>query len=380
MPARLHPGTAVLALLVALAPGPARAADAAAAPTVETGEIAGAQFAIALPPGEWNKRLLLIAHGYRPEGTPLVADLNPARESIGTLLGEGWIVAATSYRRNGIVFGEAIEDLDALRAFVARIHGVPTRVIVEGDSLGGLIATLIAEREPALYDGAVAIDPTLYIKDPKALVGISLLPRIPLLFVSTAREDLQTKSYMTSLTARPPPTIQPALFLISRVGHANVNQAERLEVIRALNAWIEGGRDSLPKPRDQAPYFDATLPADPGPSTAEVSAEDHRLRTRVAEVDPVYGSLLLEAQPQDFAAAGIAPMTYCMVGAHGRFFRTLYGRNYSDVKDGQWIAFPDADGRILVSQGHTSAAATAKLGQGDAVGVAAVPPEGSPLR
>ena len=37
---------------------------------VDYGEIRGARFAIANPPGDWNRRVLLIAHGYRPERRP----------------------------------------------------------------------------------------------------------------------------------------------------------------------------------------------------------------------------------------------------------------------------------------------------------------------
>jgi hypothetical protein len=47
-------------------------------------------------------------------------------------------------------------------------------------------------------------------------VGLTLLPRIPLLFVATAREVAEPRSYLTALVARPPPVVQPVLFLIKR--------------------------------------------------------------------------------------------------------------------------------------------------------------------
>jgi pimeloyl-ACP methyl ester carboxylesterase len=288
------------------------------------------------------------------------------------------MIATTSYRRNGMIVADAIADLDALRSYVASAHGEPERVLIEGDSLGGLIATIIAERDKGAYDGAVVFDATLYLRDPTSQVGLTLMPRIPLLFVATARESAQAKSYITSLVARPAPVIQPVLFLISRVGHTNINQAERLEAVQAMNLWLDNGREALPRPRDQAPYFDATLPADPGPSTAEVSADAHTIETRVAEIDPVYGSVLLEAQPEDFAAAGIRPMSFCTLSARGKRFRILFGQSYGDVKDGQWIVFPDADGRTLVSQGHTSAAATSGLLVGDPVTLKLVMPGDPP--
>jgi hypothetical protein len=51
----------------------------------------------------WNNRLLLFAHGHRPLGTGLIADLGPTQEFYQHLLGEGWMIGMTSYRREGIV-------------------------------------------------------------------------------------------------------------------------------------------------------------------------------------------------------------------------------------------------------------------------------------
>ena len=115
---------------------------------------------------------------------------------------------------------------------------------------------------------------------------------------------------------------------------------------------------------------------EPGPSTAVAHADARGFDTRVAEVDPVYGSVLLEAQAGDFAAAGIEPMTYIEVRAHGSAYRALYGRTFTDAKHNQWVAFPDADGRTVLSRTFASAAATASLSAGDPVSVSAYGPGG----
>ena len=81
----------------------------------------------------------------------------------------------------------------------------------------------MAERDKGPYQGAVVFDATLYAKETDMKVGISLLPRIPLLFVATLRETKGAKSYLTSLVSRPDPVVPPALFLISREGHTNIN-------------------------------------------------------------------------------------------------------------------------------------------------------------
>jgi pimeloyl-ACP methyl ester carboxylesterase len=331
------------------------------------GQIAGARFAIARPPGDWNHDVLLIAHGYRPESAPLIADLHPERASNKALLDEGWIVATTSYRRNGLIIGDAIADLDALRAYISDAYGEPERVILEGESIGGLVVTIMAERDYGPYQGAVVFDATLYAKEPDMRVGLSLLPRIPLLFVATQHEAREARSYLTALVARPPPVVQPALFLISREGHTNISQAEHLEAYRAINDWIERGRDALPQPKPDQPYFDATVAPDPGPSTAVPHPDARGFDTFVAEVDAVYGNVLLEAQASDFESAGIAPMTYFELRVGARSYRALYARTYSDVKNDQWVAFPDADGRTVLSRTFADAAGSAGLRVGDRV-------------
>jgi pimeloyl-ACP methyl ester carboxylesterase len=370
------PITAALAALLTVADAATGiAAENAADPVkVDMGSIAGARFAIANPPGGWNKKLLLLAHGYRPDSAPLIADLHPELASIKAMLDGGWMVATTSYRRNGLIIGDAITDLDALRAYIVTAYGEPERVILEGESMGGEIVTMMAEREAGPYDGAVVFDATLYAKEPNMQVGLSLLPRIPLLFLSTQRETKEAVSYLTALVARPAPVIQPVLFLIQREGHTNINQPEHLEAIQALNAWIEGGRGALPQPKDQARYFDATIAPDPGPSTAIPLPGGRGFKTFVASVDAVYGNVLLEAQAQDFAGGGIAPMTFCTLQVGARSYRTLYGRTYSDVKDGEWVSFPDADGRTVLSRNFADAASSAGLKVGDALTFVPVEP------
>jgi pimeloyl-ACP methyl ester carboxylesterase len=371
---------AAIAAAICLGAACARADEPAPDVTVETGEIDGAQFAIARPAVQWNRKILLLAHGYRPEKTPLIADLHPARAALKAALDDGWIVATTSFRHNGMVISDSIADLDALRAYVVNEFGEPDRVILEGESMGGLIVTIMAERDKGLYDGAIAFDPTFYVKETSGQIGISLLPRIPLLLVATQKEALQSMRYLTALVARPAPTVQPALFLIQRIGHTNINQAEHIEAFWAMDAWIERGTDALPQPKNQAQYFDATIPADPGPSTSVVDPETHSIETKVAEVDAVYGNVLIEAQDQDFQAAGIPLMTYFTLEVNGKSYRTLYGRTYADVKEGDWVAFPDADGLTVAARFMANGAKTAGFYPGMTVKLTAVPSGVTPSR
>jgi S-adenosylmethionine hydrolase len=52
-----------------------------------------------------------------------------------------------------------------------------------------------------------------------------------------------------------------------------------------------------------------------------------------------------------------------------REWRVRYGSDYSDVARGEWVAFPRAEGVILLAMHYGNAAATAGLKAGDTVTV-----------
>ncbi len=338
-------------------------APVAPAPRLETGELAGAKFSIAHPL-HWNRRLLLIAHGYRDEKARLTADLLPDQLSRRALLDEGWMIATTSYRRNGTIVADAISDLDALRAHIAQTYGTPDRVILEGESMGGLIVTLIAEREPELYAGAVAIGAALSAKEANLTIALSVQPTIPLIFLSNQSELEGPKAYVTVKTNRPA-SIRPALFRVSRDGHVNINQRERLAALQALNAWIDRGRDALPRPASGSPDFDATIAADPQPSLVTPDADGRGFTARITEILDPSGNVILDAQPADFVAAGIRPRTYFRLTVRDQSYRVFYGRDFSSVKKGEWVALPHAENFFLLARNLGNAATTASLQLGD---------------
>ena len=356
-----------VAVLATLAP--ASSGAPAAALVVETGEIAGARFAVARP-ARWNQHLLLLAHGLRAEDRPLVADLFPEHLAYKTLLDEGWIVAKTSYRRNGLIVADAIADLDALRAHIAGKYGTPQRVLVESESMGGLIVTLIAERptvEPRLYHGAIAIGAALNLREPNsATTGVSLRPQIPLIFLTNQTELDGPRNYVAA-DVPGDMFVSPVLFRVSRDGHVNVNQHERLVALRALNSWLDRGRTALPRATDNSKFFDATVVPSPQPSQVVLHADGRGFDARVIEVSAVYGNVFLNAQPGDFQSIGVEKMTRFQLTAHGQTFRVLHGRDFNSVKRTEWVAFPNADGFFWLARNFADAAATAKLKVGDVV-------------
>jgi pimeloyl-ACP methyl ester carboxylesterase len=357
----LRIGARIFAALLGLLT-PLRAAPV----TIERGEIDGAKFAIARP-ANWNRRVLLLAHGLVEDPAPLVAELSPEHAEIKALLDEGWIVATTSFRRNGVIIADAIADLDALRLHLVNTFGSPERTLVMGESMGGLIVTLMAERDPEHYAGAIAIGAALSVREAKVAVALSLQPQIPLLFLANQTEFEAPKAYVSAKVDRPVASVRPVLFRIARDGHVNVNAHERLAALRALNLWLDRGRDALPKPAPGELYFDATVPADPVPSQAVFDADARGFAARITELAGNYGNVALNAQPTDLAAAGIKPKAAFQLIAHDQTYRVVYGRDFSSVKRGEWVVFPSADGFLWLARNFASAAATAHLEPGDTV-------------
>jgi pimeloyl-ACP methyl ester carboxylesterase len=357
----------------AMAAAPAIVPSGTGAPILEQGEIAGAKFTIARPVN-WNRRVLLLAHGLRSESLPLVADLFPGHLAYQALLDEGWMVAKTSYRRNGMIIADAIADLDALRDHIAVTYGTPERVLLEGESMGGLIGTLIAERgaehvegELRPYQGIVAIGAALGAQESNMTLGLSLQPRIPVIFLTNQSELDGPKTYVNAPRPRTDPETLPVLFRVSRSGHVNVNQRERLVALRALNAWLDSGRGALPQPAKDEPFFDATVPPAAQPSQVTLQADARGFEARVTEISSDYGNVFLNAQPADFSAAGIRPMTWFQLKVGAKTYRVRYGRDFDSVKRGEWVAFPNADGLTWLARNFGNASATAVLNLGDPV-------------
>jgi pimeloyl-ACP methyl ester carboxylesterase len=120
----------------------------------------GSQSLICVPVSGWNGVLIVWAHGFVAPNEPLTfGDLNltdgtPIPQVLHQL---GFAFAATTYRANGLVVLEGVEDLTELIEAFPRVTGrLPSRTYVVGTSEGALIATLLAERAAQRVDGVLA--------------------------------------------------------------------------------------------------------------------------------------------------------------------------------------------------------------------------------
>lgn len=113
----------------------------------------GARYRIELP-RIWNGTLLLYSHGYRP-AAPLppeyasvstTAEVAPDDTVAGHLLASGYALVGSAESRNGWTVGDSLAAADLLYSLFRTEVGVPARVYTWGESVGGMVSELLAER------------------------------------------------------------------------------------------------------------------------------------------------------------------------------------------------------------------------------------------
>jgi hypothetical protein len=132
------------------------------------GVTAGAKYSIVLPQ-KWNGTLLLYSHGYRfaQPGPPDFGAVSTSAQVSTTdpdgtgkdplsqkLLSEGYALAVSSYKTNGWAVADGVAADEALHDQFVKLVAKPKRTYVWGDSLGGLITEIVAEKNSSWVDGA----------------------------------------------------------------------------------------------------------------------------------------------------------------------------------------------------------------------------------
>lgn len=154
---------ALLALIAGAAPAAtvARADASPIPPGCTTGTLPhGALSLFCIPSSGWNGDLVVYAHGYVPVTEPIAFQQLTLPNSTTSLPGLveslGFAFATTSYRENGLAILTGADDVRELVAAYRAAHGTPKHTYLVGASEGGLITTLLTERSPDLFSGALA--------------------------------------------------------------------------------------------------------------------------------------------------------------------------------------------------------------------------------
>lgn len=124
-----------------------------------TGYLGGAAYRVAVP-DPWNGVLILWSHGDYTSGfVPPPDQINLANQPATAqwLEGHGYALAASNYSTPADwAVQQALTDQIALLNWFGQNVGPPTRVISAGNSEGGLISVLLAERNPGRFSGVLS--------------------------------------------------------------------------------------------------------------------------------------------------------------------------------------------------------------------------------
>jgi hypothetical protein len=319
-------------------------AYAAQAVEVHEGKLGDSLIRIAKP-DRWTGDVLLLAHGYRPAEAALSANFSLDGHFYKSMLERGWLIAATSYRRNGFILKDAVEDIELLRQEVVRRYPGAGLTLVSGNSMGGGIVTMIAESGNTHYDGALALGAYLARNSP------TYQAKIPLLFVSNRSELEGPAEYVANSFGAP---VVPAVWSIDRDGHVNVGHEEWLVAVDGLLEFIRTGKIESGK--------DNTIRS---AVKSKAAFTDDGALTKVRAISSSYGNLDTEFTSEDLDAINVKRGDSFWLSFNDKTFKVFYGTTYSDVPQGAWVAFITAEATLRIARNYDSAATTLGCQVGD---------------
>ncbi len=104
----------------------------------------GAWYVIAMP-ADWNRRLIVHAHGGPRMDEPEAADPLEDLDRFSVMVRQGYAWVGSTYRRGGYGVRMAAEDVDNSRKVFWAHFGPPDRTILHGQSWGGNVAAKASE-------------------------------------------------------------------------------------------------------------------------------------------------------------------------------------------------------------------------------------------
>ena len=324
----------------------------------------GACYVTIVRPARPNGRLLIYNHGLIFPELPLSARLDAHRDPYATLLREGWTIAASSYRRNGVVIRDAMTDVRDLRNHLAERFALTAPAILLGESMGGAISIRLVEEFPAEFGGALVLGRGLLLQDPGFPGEPTFQPTRPTVLLTNRSEMTDPRTYAEVASADF--GIHVPLFTVARPGHINFLPAEELVALRALLAWIDAG---VSPPA----WFDVTGESPQLPSTARFA--DDGAYTTVTSQHPTYGNLILALVPSDLERLGLAAGDTVLIRVDERMVLARWVATFSDVPVGGWLCYLNAEGQFGLAINRGNAAEALGLAPGGRLWLGKVPQE-----
>lgn len=320
------------------------------------GEINESPYKIAIPQNWSHGKLFFHIHGWRPATAPHEANLDPEDSFYSTLLDHGWIIARTASIRNGADHEIYTQSIRELKNWIQTNVGTIELTILEGESTAGTLVLQIAENNPDLADGVIAMGAFIELNDSTSDSYLKADPQIPATLISNLTELDCPVSYAAKAENA---LTQPMLMPLLRPGHVNINHIERFEALKKLQSRITSGNFSI--------ITDGTQNAPVRQS--ETVYENGSIVNRITNIDWYFGNIELGFHPDEFNEIGIEQGEIFIFEIDGQQRDVFYGESYSDVDEGEWVAFPHANDHILIARNHEHAANTVNVMIGNSVKV-----------
>ena len=322
---------------------------------VHSGTLGPSLVTIAFPKGAWNGKLLLYNHGMRFLPRPLSSALPLRSKHYRRWLRDGWMVASSSFRRQGMIVREAIDDSTALYETIVDRFGEPRRTVLFGESMGATISLLMVESEPLKYHGAIAVSIGAS-RDSQYPLARSYKPESPLLFLCNSNETAPVLEYLHGASEAP---VLPAFWWIDRVGHVKLSSEELIAALAGLEEWIEHGHIER--------FKNATI--DPSPPASKARFADGGAHGHIVSIDPAYGNSTADFVKADFDRLNIAFGDPFEIRIKEKTYRSKLGQNYSEYETGDWFTMIDANGFTSIGVNYGAVDTTVQIDGSEPVSI-----------
>ncbi|MHA8050438.1 DUF6351 family protein [Aquirufa sp. ROCK-SH2] len=125
---------------------------------IDLGPLKGGGYQVFIPKN-WNKKLVMFAHGYQFMGSPAASANAGLEKKMQFILDKGFALAASDYPIQGWALPEAVDATEELRKKFIEKYGQPDSTFMVGQSMGGGITLAIMENFGQYYDGGLPMCP-----------------------------------------------------------------------------------------------------------------------------------------------------------------------------------------------------------------------------
>jgi pimeloyl-ACP methyl ester carboxylesterase len=125
---------------------------------IDVGPLKGGGYQV-LMPANWNKKLVMYAHGYQFMGSPAASANAGLEKRLKGILDRGFAVAASDYPIQGFALAEGVDATEELRQAFINKMGQPDSTFMMGHSMGGGVTFAILENFGQYYQGGLPLCP-----------------------------------------------------------------------------------------------------------------------------------------------------------------------------------------------------------------------------